>query len=320
MRSIAVVALLALALNGAGAAGCDRRQGNRAQDVKKVENENVPANRTPETATNRDVDNSLKVLAEGGQSGVADAFLVVARDAETYSALRELVGGLPEMSDDSFTTSVVVAAFLGRRNTGGYSVEIKRAADGALRLAELRPAKGSIVTQSLTTPFKVVSVPVSDKQPLSFGMEGEWKAMMRPYGVTTARFTVTGGFAGTTDDFRLDGRIGVMREGKIATFAFDLKTTGTTRARALNDVATGIVQADGSVRITHMAAGSLVAPPPTALRANGNFTDGENKLTLAFESLPSNVADGYQGKGRLEATATAQPPQKRKPLGDVHPV
>ncbi|MBD0327107.1 MAG: protease complex subunit PrcB family protein [Pyrinomonadaceae bacterium] len=320
MRSIVLVALLSLALNGAGPAGCETRQGNGAQNVKKSGNNNVPATPTHESETNKDVDNNLKVLAEGGQSGVDDAFVAVARDVQTYEALREMASQLPEVNADSFGTNAVVAAFLGRRNTGGYGVQVIRAGDGAIRLAESRPPKGAVVTQSLTTPFKVVSVPISDVQPLSLEMEGEWKTMTRPYSVATATFTVTGGFAGTSEDFRLEGDIGVMRAGKLATLAFDLKTTGQTKARTLKDVATGVVLADGSIKITHMAAGSLVSPPPSALRANGNFDDGENKLALTFESLPSNVADGYQGKGGLEATATAPPPQKRKSLGGNNPI
>lgn len=323
MRSMVAALLISLALNGAGAAGCDtKRNNNSAQDVKKQGNDNAPTTpvATPTPEPNSDASNGLKVLAEGSQSGVSDAFVAVARDALTYGALRESLSRLPEMSADSFRTSVVVAAFLGRRMTGGYSVVITSGPDGTIRLAESKPSKDMMVTQAITTPFKVISVPINDKQPLSLEMEGEWKTMTRPYNVTTSAFTVTGGFAGTTEDFRLEGGIGIMREGKLATFTFDLKAANVTKTRALKDVVTGVVEPDGSLTITHMAAGSLVSPPPGALRANGKFNDGENKLTLAFQSLPSNVADGYLGHGTLEATATAAPPQKRKPLSEDNPV
>jgi hypothetical protein len=245
----------------------------------------------------------LKVLAEGGQSGVEDAFVAVARDAETYAQLRELASRLPEMSADSFKTNAVVAAFLGRRNTGGYAVRMTRATDGVIHLAQSSPPKGSMVTQAITTPFKVVSVPVTDEQPLSLEMEGEWKTMTRLYRVSTGSITVTGGIAGSSEDFRLEGEIDIMRQGRLATLAFDLKGASGTKTRALKTVATGVVQPDGSISIARMTGGSLVSPPPTALRADGKFNDGEDNLTLTFESLPSNVADGYQGKGRLDATA-----------------
>lgn len=320
MRSIVLIALSSFLLNGIGAGGCDTKQSNAAQEAKQTGNKNVSATPTPARELNEEAGNSLKVLAEGGQSGVADAFVAVARDAETYSALRELASQLPEMNADSFRAHMVVAAFLGRRNTGGYGINLTRAADGTLRLTESQPPKDAMVTQALTTPFKIVSVPVGDEQPLSFEMAGEWKTMTRPYRVTKGTFTVTGGIMGSTEDFRLDGDIGVMRQGKLATLAFDLKAAGETRTRSLKDVATAVVQPDGQCRITRMAAGTLVSPPPGALRATGKFADGENNLTLAFESLPSNVADGYQGQGRLEATAAASPPQKRKPSGGEDPI
>jgi hypothetical protein len=323
MRSIVATILLSLALNGAGAAGCSTKQNNTStQEVKKQGNYNAPAmpSATPTPGTNGTASDGLTILMEGSQSGVSDAFVAVARDASTYGALRELVSSLPERSADSFNTSVVVAAFLGRRPTGGYSVEIKRSTDGTIHLAESKPSKEMMVTQAITTPFKVVSVPASDKQSLSIEMEGEWQKMTRPYNVTTGTFTVRGGIAGTTEDFRLEGGIGVMREGKLATLAFDLKATAGAKARTLKDVSTGIVQPDGSITIPHMAAGSLVSPPPVALSASGRFTDSENKLALAFETLPPIVPDGYQGRGRLEATATAPPPQKRKPLSGDNPV
>lgn len=320
MRSIVLIALLSLLLNGS-AWGCDTRQSNSAQDVNQAGNKNVPATPTPAGRdVNEEAGAGLKVLVDGSQSGVADAFVAVARDVETYSALRELASELPEITADTFTAHVIVVAFLGRRNTGGYGINLTHTSDGTIRLAESQPPKDAIVTQAITTPFKIISVQVSDEQPLSLEMEGEWKTVTRPYRVTKGQFNVSGGFIGSSEDLRLEGSIGLMRQGKLATLTFDLRGLGGTKTRSLRDVATGIVQPDGQFTITHMAADTLVSPPPGALRATGKFAEGENNLTLAFESLPSNVADGYQGKGSLEATAGAGPPQKRKPLGEDDPV
>jgi PrcB C-terminal len=320
MKAITMAVLLSLALNGVGAAGCDSKHGDSKQSVNQSKNTGSPP-ATPEPVLDAEQVASggdLKIIAEGSQSGVDDAFIAVARDAETYAALSELSGQLPEVSADSFKGSVVVAAFLGRRNTGGYGIEVNRAAGGSLRLTGMRPAKDAMVTQALTTPFKVVTVPITSEQALSIEMQGEWKSMTRPYRVTAGDFTVTGGFAGTTEKFQLEGQVGIMRQGKLATLFFDLKSTGGARQRALKDVATGVVQADGQIALTHLAAGSFVNPPPGALRATGKLAGDENNLSLAFESLPSNVADGYEGRGKLEAAATAGPPQKRKPLSAMN--
>lgn len=69
----------------------------------------------------------IRVLAEGSQARVADKSIVVARDAESYNALRRDLGSrLPELSADFFRTNRVVATFLGTRRTGGDSVDIAR--------------------------------------------------------------------------------------------------------------------------------------------------------------------------------------------------
>src|SRR5256885_9485503 len=67
----------------------------------------------------------IKVLAEGFHSKITKPFVAVVRDAETYAALTRLDENLPKLDADFFKESVAVAAFLGERNTGGYSVEIR---------------------------------------------------------------------------------------------------------------------------------------------------------------------------------------------------
>ncbi|MBA3806144.1 MAG: hypothetical protein H0X14_10585 [Acidobacteria bacterium] len=122
---------------------------------------------------------------------------------------------------------------------------------------------------------------------------------------------MSGGFAGRSENFRLEGSFNVMREGSLATFIYDLKSAGGTKARELKEATTGIVKGNGEVSLARFNAGSLVEPPVNLLGAKGQLTKNESDLTLTFESLPSTIADGYQGKGRLTATATAPPPPKR---------
>ena len=76
----------------------------------------------PRTQTYRPDD--LKVLAEGSHSKINDPFVAVVRDTDTYAALSRLDENLPRLDADFFTEHVVIAAFLGQRNTGGYGVEI----------------------------------------------------------------------------------------------------------------------------------------------------------------------------------------------------
>jgi hypothetical protein len=99
------------------------------------------------------------------------------------------------------------------------------------------------------------------------------------------------------------------------TFVFDLKSTGGSKPRLLQTAATGLVGAGGSIGSAVADAGSLVDFPRSPLGLKGNFKENEEQLSLSFESLPSNVADGYGGQGKLEAAATA-PPLKKRPAGD----
>ncbi len=110
IRTTIIVALLVM--NGAGAAACGTRQGERAQDAKQSQSNSESTSPTP-THSDANAVSGVRVLAEGEQSRVDDAFVAVARDAETYTALRELAGQLPELNADFFKTNAVIAAFLG---------------------------------------------------------------------------------------------------------------------------------------------------------------------------------------------------------------
>lgn len=303
--------VMSLAANGAGAAGCGAKSNNAAKNSKPQNNSNASQTPTPQREEESVKGNEVKILAQGTNSKVQDAFIAVARDVETYAALRELVGNLPDERADFFEKNAVVAAFLGQRRTGGFGVDIARAASGNLRVSERTPPKGAMTTQALTAPFKVVSVEVGEEAPVVVEGEAAWQAMMRAYRVERGEFKSGGGFAGRFENLKLEGELRVMREGKLATVFFNLKGTGGTKPRALMETATGIVNNDGNITLAHFDPNSLVDRPRPALRASGQLTEKERKLSLSFESLPTIVADGYGGTGKLEAVATTPAPVKR---------
>lgn len=324
MRTGVCVALVSLALNAGGAAGCGPKQAQTTQkSTNQSGNSNAPTARTPaRQGVEESVKGEIKVLASGNYSQVNDAFFAVARDAATYSAVRELAKDLPEMSADFFQRNAVVAAFLGQRRTGGYSVNITRAEDDRVLIRQQSPSKGSMVTQALTAPFKIVAVPIGDssfnrQSTLTLEADGAWQAAARPYRVMTGEFTMSGGFAGRSEKYGLAGDLRIMRQGALATFIFNLKSSGGAKPRVLQETATGVVRKDNSVAIYYVDAGSLVDLPRSALKAKGSFTAGEDNLSLAFDSLPSNIADGYGGEGQLEASATAPLRQKNRPPSEM---
>src|SRR5712691_7781134 len=108
----------------------------------------------------------LKILAQGIQSRIQRAFVAVVRDAQTYGELRKAEPQLPKLDEEFFESNVAVAAFLGERNTGGYSVEITRESDRIL-VTEKKPGKSAMVAQMITSPFELVSVPASGPSPIA---------------------------------------------------------------------------------------------------------------------------------------------------------
>jgi PrcB C-terminal len=285
--------VLSLLFNGSGASGCRTKQNINAHLI------NSP---TPQAEKGDITTGELKVLAEGFHSSITDTFVAVIRDEETYSELVKLERSLPDLAGDFFESHVVIAAFLGQRNTGGYSVEIRRQSTGRLLIGDKAPGKGMMVPQMITSPFKIVSVSVSGTPPLQqVGFSPAFVSPMRVYRITRGEFEMTGGIAGVQEKFPLQNNVQVMREAGLATFWFTIPPSQSAKERSLHEVATGVVQSSGQVVIKKMSADLLVNQPNPGLKAVGAFTNDERKLTLSFDSLPTTIADGYSGRGSMES-------------------
>lgn len=303
--------IVAALLLGFGSAGATRCGGNRKESAPPGQNqtnarteqsagmEPTPA-ATPSKNDAAVTKGDIKVLAAGTYSGVEDLFVAIVRDAETYAALRKLVAGMPELKVEFFRTNAVAAAFLGTRNTGGYSVEITRQADGRLSFSEKAPPKGAITTEALTQPYQIISVPVSDDESVQFDLPEQSKASVRYFKVTAGEFTTGGGIAGRSEQFKFDGGIILMRHEKLATLFFDLKEVGG-KGRTLNGTTTGTIEDDKRLKVPSTGAGTFVQLPRRPLVVTGSLAGKQTAITLAFESLPPRVSDGFSGSGNLEA-------------------
>ncbi|MCA1615524.1 MAG: protease complex subunit PrcB family protein [Acidobacteria bacterium] len=311
MFRLSSVMFLSLALCGASAAGCGPEQQRKGESgAGKQLPGGTPA--PPATVGQKEgrvkTEGELKSLGAGGYSKVREPFVLVARDGQTYQELRELVGDLPALKDDFFRANAVVAAFLGQRRSGGYAVEIARGADGALRVSEKTPPKDAMTTMALTAPYNVVSYAAPEENPVRLSLGAAWQQAARPYRVTRGKFTMMGGFAGVHEPFGVTGTLGVLRHQHLATVVFDLKGDDPQRPRALADAATGAVNS-GKLTLS-VDPGTFILPPRNRARAEGTFGGGENTLTLTLEGMQIKVADGFGGRGEIEAEATAGPPQK----------
>lgn len=298
--------LLWFALSSTGA--CEAKKRDNAQNSNQSTNA-ANANSQPEAGTVKD---DLRILSRGQLSSISNAFIFVARDAETYGALQKVVTRLPQLEQNFFESNAVVAAFLGERRTGGYGVEFKRATTDGLRVDETKPPKDSMTTQSLTYPFAIVAVPMSSNQTaLRIDAGGAWKLMRRNYVVNDGEFTMSGGITGRSEKFGITGSLGLMREGSLVTLLLELQSKSGAERRVLVDAASGTVRSDGTISINKLGTGSFVDLPADALSANIVPSDNERKLSVTFASVPGIVRDGFNGAGSLTATAQGPAPQKR---------
>jgi hypothetical protein len=260
-------------------------------------------NKSMSSPTDNISTSELKTLAEGSISPVTTPFVAVIRDGDTYAALRELATNLPDLSPEFFKTNLVIAAFLGERNTGGYSVAISRDANSQIRIAEKAPRKDLYVTQMITSPFKVISLAISGTPPVQLSLDERFKQTSQLYRINKGTFTVSGGIAGRGDTYEISGKIQVLRLRNLVSFGFAIESSGTSRERGLRDFVTGSVKDDGIV-MSRMSHGSLVDPPSGDFHAKAKFSE-KNTLMLELDSGPVLVPDGYSGKGSIEAEMVA---------------
>jgi len=269
-----------------------------AQKKKPVKKTKPPITKPAPKAPVAVPKTDYKVLVEGSQSKVDTPFIFIARDAETYALIRSLAEGLPESSLIDFSKMAVVAAFAGTRNTGGWSVAVRQAADKTI-IDLNAPPKGSMTTQMITYPFQVRAVPVGVDQALNIEAATAWTSQIKTYRVTKGSFESTGGIAGQSKKFNFEGTIGILTFGDHLTYLFNLSGKGTASQRKLTEMTSGIMKNSG-LEFARLDAGNFSEIPHPPLKITGTATD--KKLTLNLDSLPPTVADGFIGKGKLEAS------------------
>lgn len=264
----------------------------------KIEN---PTNKKNESCEPTDLVGAnlleMKTLAEGANSKIETPFVFVARDAKTFEILKTKIENLPVSSTIDFTKTAVIAAFAGTKNSGGYSLAVKKS-DENYSIELLSPPQGAIVTQALTSPFKVTLVPVEEEKTLNLAIPNELKSSAKIYKIASSEFQYSGGFAFREKKFSADGTLGVMQTGDLVTIKFDLSGNGAESGMKLTETASGILK-DGKIELSRLDAGSFSENPKPPVKISGSLN--ENNLDLIFEPLPTDVADGFSFGGKLEA-------------------
>ena len=183
------------------------------------------------------------------------------------------------------------------KNTGGYSLAIKKSGE-TFAVEILSPPPGAIVTQVLTSPYKVILVPVEEEKSLNLIISADFKPAVTTYKISASEFEYSGGFAGRLKRFSADGTIDVMQAGDLVTLDFNLSGKGADSAMNLSETASGTLR-NGKLALPRLDAGSFSEGPKPPVKVSGSIN--ENKLNLTFEPLPTNTADGFSMSGKLEA-------------------
>jgi hypothetical protein len=288
LKAVTILALASFVFGLGGVPACHEQQNKNDKTV--VENQNNSSG-------------ELKTLAEGSQSSITDPFVAVIRDDATYAKLRTMEPSFPRLETDFFRLNVVVAAFLGTRNTGGYSVEISRVENGRIRVAEKAPPKNAMTTQIITSPFKLVSVASEGSTAVQLSVGAIFQQRAQLYRISNGTFNVSGGFTGGSESFQLNGKLQVTRLDDLITIGFALVSSGSSRERSLRSSATGVIK-DGAITIERMTHGSLLDPPSGELKVSGKFLE-KNRLSLELNSQPISVPESYSGRGTIEAELVA---------------
>lgn len=265
------------------------------KSVNKSENKKIKTETTPCEPLSLAQPGEIKILAEGSYGKAEEPFLFVARDAETYAQLKNMIENLPSASEIDFSKQAVIAAFAGTKNTGGYSVEIKKAGE-KISISVNSPPPDAIVTEALTMPYKIAAVEAANS--LSLDISENWKKAAQIYRVSSGDFEYSGGFAGRRKAFAAEGTIEIYQMGELVTLNFNLSRKGENKGMRLTDTASGVLKG-GNLGLERLDAGSFSEGPKPPLKVSGMMKDG--KLSLNFEPLPSMVADGFQARGKLEA-------------------
>ncbi len=291
-----ILTALSVMLFFCAAAQSNCQSKNKVPPADKSKNKNMKVVNPPDEIVSPTSDGAIKILTEGAYSKVETPFIFAARDPETYAQLQSLVDNLPPADAINFNQSAVVAAFAGTKNTGGYSVTIKLSS-GKIAVAVADPPKDAMTTQALTMPYKIALVPLAKDSPLILELAENWQNAAQNYKVTASKFESSGGITGRGKEFEAEGSIKMLRFGDYATLIFDLSGKDTEKTRKLRATASGKLE-DGKLNIMRLDAGSFAENPKPPLRVSGTAAD---RLNLDFEPLPTNVADGFQVRGKLAA-------------------
>ena len=113
-------------------------------------------------------DVSVTVLDAGMNAAAApERKNIAAYDEEGFArlwAMAHIEGSTP-MPDIDFSKQYVIGVFAGTKSSGGHSIAVSRVSDSGdtrtVAITLTKPGPGCITSQAITSPYQIVSVPLS---------------------------------------------------------------------------------------------------------------------------------------------------------------
>src|SRR5437762_9276171 len=96
----------------------------------------------------------------------------------------------------------------------------------------------------VTEPFKLVSLSTHGTPPVQLSLDDRFNQRAQLYRINNGSFSVSGGFAGRTEQYKLVGKLQVMRLAAVVSIGFGIVSEGASREHLLRDFATGIASGD----------------------------------------------------------------------------
>ena len=104
------------------------------------------------------------LITEGAHSTVTSRVNYLVDSEVGFSKLWKMLNTSDAQPKIDFATQAVIAVFAGQKPTGGYQIMVNKVEDGTMRdviVTLAAPGPSCSVTQSLTAPYEIVSVPVT---------------------------------------------------------------------------------------------------------------------------------------------------------------
>ena len=240
-----------------------------------------------------------KVIYTQNNCGVENPFVFVAHDRETYAAVQKKMLSATLAPDAiDFTKNAVVVVYLGTKPTPGYGVSFKNSGN-AIQVAETVPSSGAMVMQVLTNPCAAALVPLAEDHNLQIEISSKLKEKAENFQVVKGELVQSGGLVAIEKKIQIEGTIALWQMEDVVTMIFNVSGKGAENGRKMQVIASGLKQKDGTLLIQKIESNGLIEYPAAPLKATGILKG--NTLSLNFEALPSSVADGFVGSGKLEA-------------------